>query len=118
MACHCFLFSPISDNLITVYAEWDFARIHGIVWGWAAIIWIYTIITYLPLVVLKFISCYALSDDAWDSMIQNKTTFTTKKDYGKGEREAQWASWGSMYTSQSPRLQKAMDYFMIRATGN
>ena len=24
-------------------------------------------------------------------MLQNKTAFTTKKDYGKGEREAQWA---------------------------
>lgn len=59
-------------TLITVYANWDFARIHGIGWGWAAIIWIYTIITYLPLDVLKFISRYALSGDAWDSMIQNK----------------------------------------------
>ncbi|CAK9146609.1 unnamed protein product [Ilex paraguariensis] len=25
-------------------------------------------------------------------MIQNKTAFTMKKDYGKGEREAQWAT--------------------------
>lgn len=25
-------------------------------------------------------------------MIQNKTAFTSKKDYGRGEREAQWAT--------------------------
>ncbi|KAH0707005.1 hypothetical protein KY289_012081 [Solanum tuberosum] len=86
-----FFLAQFLATLITVYANWSFARIHGIGWGWAAIIWVYTIITYLPLDVLKFISRYALSGDAWDSMIQNKTAFTTKKDYGKGEREAQWA---------------------------
>ncbi|OIT38476.1 PREDICTED: ATPase 9, plasma membrane-type-like [Nicotiana attenuata] len=86
-----FLLAQFVATLITVYANWNFARIHGIGWGWAAIIWIYTIITYIPLDILKFISRYALSGEAWNSMIQNKTAFTTKKDYGKGEREAQWA---------------------------
>ncbi|XP_016454590.1 ATPase 9, plasma membrane-type-like [Nicotiana tabacum] len=86
-----FLLAQFVATLITVYANWTFARIHGIGWGWAAIIWIYTIITYIPLDVLKFISRYTLSGEAWNSMIQNKTAFTTKKDYGKGEREAQWA---------------------------
>ncbi|GJV55347.1 ATPase 9 [Tanacetum coccineum] len=33
---------------------------------------------------------YSLSGRAWDNMLQNKTAFTTKKDYGRGEREAQW----------------------------
>lgn len=115
-------------TVIAVYAEWDFARIHGIGWGWAGVIWIYSIITYFPLDVLKFIIRYGLSGKAWDNMLQNKvcqsfiqlenaetqskngwlfsltlylttlwlvslpqTAFTTKKDYGKGEREAQWA---------------------------
>ncbi|KAG5593626.1 hypothetical protein H5410_034858 [Solanum commersonii] len=52
---------------------------------------VYTIITYLPQDVLKFIIRFGLSGRAWDTMIQNKTAFTTKKDYGRGEREAQWA---------------------------
>nr|GLL20188.1 plasma membrane ATPase 4 isoform X1 [Ipomoea trifida] len=34
---------------------------------------------------------YILSGKAWVSMLENKTAFTTKKDYGKEEREAQWA---------------------------
>ncbi|KAH0874413.1 hypothetical protein HID58_071775 [Brassica napus] len=38
-----------------------------------------------------FIIRYALSGRAWDNVIENKTAFTSKKDYGKGEREAQWA---------------------------
>lgn len=78
-------------TVIAVYANWEFARIKGIGWGWAGVIWIYSIITYFPLDILKFIIGLALSGKAWDSMIQNKTAFTTKKDYGKGEREAQWA---------------------------
>ncbi|KAE8718458.1 Plasma membrane ATPase [Hibiscus syriacus] len=28
---------------------------------------------------------------AWNNLLQNKTAFSTKKDYGKGERGAQWA---------------------------
>lgn len=86
-----FVAAQLVATLIAVYAHWGFARIHGIGWGWAGVIWIYSIITYLPLDVLKFIIRYALTGKAWDNMLQNKTAFTTKKDYGKGEREAQWA---------------------------
>ncbi|KAL2481198.1 ATPase 8 [Abeliophyllum distichum] len=78
-------------TIIAVYASWGFARIQGIGWGWAGAIWIVSIVTYFPLDVLKFIIRCALSGKSWDNMIQNKTAFTTKKDYGKGEREAQWA---------------------------
>ncbi|KAL3535030.1 hypothetical protein ACH5RR_003491 [Cinchona calisaya] len=86
-----FLIAQLLATVIAVYATWSFARIQGIGWGWAGVIWIFSIVTYFPLDVLKFIIRYALSGKAWDSMIQNKTAFTTKKDYGKGEREAQWA---------------------------
>ncbi|XP_073147689.1 ATPase 8, plasma membrane-type [Henckelia pumila] len=86
-----FLIAQLVATAIAVYASWGFARIQGIGWGWAGVIWIYSIVTYFPLDVLKFIIRYGLSGKAWDSMIQNKTAFTTKKDYGKGEREAQWA---------------------------
>ncbi|KAL0282510.1 UNVERIFIED_CONTAM: ATPase 8, plasma membrane-type [Sesamum radiatum] len=86
-----FLIAQLLATIIAVYAHWEFARIKGIGWGWAAIIWIYTIITYIPLDIIKFGIRFALSGKAWDSMIQKRIAFTTKKDYGKGEREAQWA---------------------------
>ncbi|KAL0451710.1 UNVERIFIED_CONTAM: ATPase 8, plasma membrane-type [Sesamum latifolium] len=86
-----FLIAQLLATIIAVYAHWEFARIKGIGWGWAAIIWIYTIITYFPLDIIKFGIRFALSGKAWDSMIQKRIAFTTKKDYGKGEREAQWA---------------------------
>ncbi|KAK4431832.1 ATPase 8, plasma membrane-type [Sesamum alatum] len=86
-----FLIAQLLATIIAVYAHWGFARIHGIGWAWGGVIWVYSIVTYFPLDILKFIIRFALSGKAWDSMIENKTAFTTKKDYGRGEREAQWA---------------------------
>ncbi|KAG5379944.1 hypothetical protein IGI04_027786 [Brassica rapa subsp. trilocularis] len=86
-----FFIAQLVATIIAVYANWDFARIRGTGWGWAGVIWLYSIVTYIPLDILKFIIRYALSGRAWDNVIENKTAFTSKKDYGKGEREAQWA---------------------------
>ncbi|XVF26504.1 hypothetical protein REPUB_Repub14bG0022200 [Reevesia pubescens] len=86
-----FLLAQLVATVLAVYANWGFARIKGIGWGWAGVIWIYSIVFYIPLDVLKFLIRYSLSGKAWDNLLQNKTAFTTKKDYGKGEREAQWA---------------------------
>ncbi|KAA8540531.1 hypothetical protein F0562_024550 [Nyssa sinensis] len=86
-----FILAQLVATIIAVYANWGFARIHGIGWGWAGVIWLYSIIFYFPLDIFKFFIRYALSGKAWDNLLQNKTAFTTKKDYGKGEREAQWA---------------------------
>ncbi|GAA0172932.1 hypothetical protein Leryth_001216 [Lithospermum erythrorhizon] len=86
-----FFIAQLVATLIAVYANWEFARIKGCGWGWAGVIWLYSIVFYVPLDVMKFSIRYILSGKAWDSMIENKTAFTTKKDYGKEEREAQWA---------------------------
>ncbi|XP_022998772.1 ATPase 9, plasma membrane-type-like [Cucurbita maxima] len=87
-----FFVAQLVATLIAVYANWDFAVMKGIGWGWAGVIWIYSIVFYIPLDVLKFATRYALSGKAWDNMLQNKIAFTSKKDYGIGEREAQWAA--------------------------
>lgn len=79
-------------TLIAVYANWEFARIHGCGWGWAGVVWLFSVVTYFPLDLLKFAIRYILSGKAWDNLLENKTAFTTKKDYGKEEREAQWAT--------------------------
>ncbi|KAL7224802.1 hypothetical protein ACSBR1_026145 [Camellia fascicularis] len=86
-----FLVAQLVATLIAVYANWGFARIKGVGWGWAGVIWIYSIVFYVPLDVMKFTIRYILSGKAWVNMLENKTAFTTKKDYGKEEREAQWA---------------------------
>ncbi|CAN1328157.1 ATPase 8, plasma membrane-type [Linum perenne] len=86
-----FLIAQLIATIIAVYAKWNFASIEGIGWRWAGVIWLFSIITYIPLDVLKFLTRYALTGDAWGNYLENKTAFTTKKDFGKGEREAQWA---------------------------
>ncbi|KAB2604824.1 plasma membrane ATPase 4-like [Pyrus ussuriensis x Pyrus communis] len=86
-----FMIAQLIATLIAVYANWSFARIHGCGWGWAGVIWIYSIVFYFPLDLMKFAIRYILSGKAWLNLLENKTAFTTKKDYGKEEREAQWA---------------------------
>ncbi|XAR66793.1 Proton-exporting ATPase [Bertholletia excelsa] len=86
-----FALAQLLATILAVYANWEFAHISGCGWGWAGVIWLFSLVTYIPLDILKFITRFALSGKAWNGMIQNKTAFTTKKDYGKGEREAQWA---------------------------
>ncbi|TYJ32907.1 hypothetical protein E1A91_A05G068100v1 [Gossypium mustelinum] len=87
-----FVIAQLVATLIAVYANWGFARIKGMGWGWAGVIWLYSVVTYIPLDLIKFAIRYVLSGKAWDNLLENKTAFTTKKDYGKEEREAQWAA--------------------------
>ncbi|KAE8702061.1 Plasma membrane ATPase [Hibiscus syriacus] len=86
-----FIIAQLVATVIAVYADWGFARIKGIGWGWAGVIWLYSIVFYIPLDLMKFAIRYILSGKAWLNLLENKTAFTTKKDYGKEEREAQWA---------------------------
>ncbi|CAM8894781.1 unnamed protein product [Rhodiola kirilowii] len=87
-----FLIAQLIATLVAVYANWGFARIQGIGWGWAGVIWIYSVVFYFPLDIFKFGTRYALSGKAWNNLFDNKTAFSNKKDYGKEEREAQWAT--------------------------
>lgn len=59
-------------TLIAVYANWGFAKIKGIGWGWAGVIWLYSIIFYFPLDVIKFFVRYTLSGKAWNNLYDNK----------------------------------------------
>ncbi|QCD95226.1 H+-transporting ATPase [Vigna unguiculata] len=87
-----FLIAQLIATVIAVYADWEFAKIKGIGWGWAGVIWLYSIITYIPMDILKFIVRYSLTGKAWNNITENRVAFTSKNDYGKGEREAQWAA--------------------------
>ncbi|XP_048436337.1 plasma membrane ATPase 4-like isoform X2 [Pyrus x bretschneideri] len=80
---HTMIMSKVA-TLIAVYANWCFARIKGSGWGWAGVIWLHS--TYVPLDFLKFAIRYIQSGKAWNNLLENK------KDYGKEEREAQWAA--------------------------
>ncbi|KAL5725052.1 P-type H(+)-exporting transporter [Ranunculus cassubicifolius] len=86
-----FAVAQLIATLIAVYANWGFAAIEGIGWGWAGVIWLYNIIFYFPLDVIKFMIRYALSGRAWDLVIEQRIAFTRQKDFGKEARELKWA---------------------------
>ncbi|KAM7509981.1 hypothetical protein LguiB_008856 [Lonicera macranthoides] len=86
-----FLVAQLVATLIAVYANWSFAAIKGIGWGWAGVIWLYNLVFYFPLDFLKFFIRYAMSGRAWDLVIEQRVAFTRKKDFGKEDRELKWA---------------------------
>ncbi|RDY06448.1 ATPase 10, plasma membrane-type, partial [Mucuna pruriens] len=85
-----FVIAQLVATLIAVYAYISFAKISGIGWRWAGVIWLYSLIFYIPLDIIKFTVRYALSGDAWNLLFERKTAFTSKKDYGKEDRAAKW----------------------------
>ncbi|KAL5583340.1 hypothetical protein UlMin_015782 [Ulmus minor] len=85
-----FVIAQLVATVIAVYAHISFAYIRGIGWGWAGVIWLYSLIFYIPLDIIKFTVRYALSGEAWNLLFDRKTAFSTKKDYGKEDRAAQW----------------------------
>ncbi|XP_021761848.1 ATPase 10, plasma membrane-type-like [Chenopodium quinoa] len=82
-----FVVAQLVASLITVYANIGFASISGIGWGWVGVIWLYSLVFYFPLDIIKFIVRYALSGEAWNLLFDKKTAFSSKKDYGKEEWE-------------------------------
>ncbi|GAU48932.1 hypothetical protein TSUD_373410 [Trifolium subterraneum] len=53
MLLGAFIAAQLVATSIAVYAHWDFAKINGIGWEWAGAIWIYSVVTYIPLDILK-----------------------------------------------------------------
>ncbi|GAB2289571.1 ATPase 4, plasma membrane-type [Dionaea muscipula] len=86
-----FFVAQMIATLITVYANWAFAAIEGVGWGWAGIIWLFNIISYVLLDFLKFFIRYTMSGNAWDLVIEQRTAFTRKEHFGKEERRRKWA---------------------------
>ncbi|KAI3977985.1 hypothetical protein MKX01_032362 [Papaver californicum] len=86
-----FFGAQLIATLIAVYANWSFAAIQGIGWGWAGVIWLYNIVTYIPLDIIKFLTCYALRGRAWDLVTEKRTAFTRQKHFGKEARQLEWA---------------------------
>ncbi|CAN1152461.1 ATPase 7, plasma membrane-type [Linum perenne] len=87
-----FLIAQLIATVISAEANWEFAGIRSIGWGWTGAIWVFNIVTYLLLDPIKFIVMYALSGRAWGLVVDKRTAFSSKKDFGKEEREAAWAT--------------------------
>lgn len=58
--------------MIAVYAHIEFASISGIGWGWAGVIWLYSLIFYIPLDIIKFAVRYGLTGEAWNLLFDKK----------------------------------------------
>ncbi|XP_047074807.1 plasma membrane ATPase-like [Lolium rigidum] len=86
-----FMAAQLVATLIAVYADMPFAKMKGVGWGWAGVIWLFSIVTYIPLDVLKFAIRYFLSGRGWSNVFDGKTAFAQGVDYGTDKRKAEWA---------------------------
>ncbi|XP_045788161.1 plasma membrane ATPase 1 [Trifolium pratense] len=87
-----FIVAQLVATFISAYANWEIAGIRGIGMGWALVIWLFNIVTYVFLDPLKFAVAYQLSGRAWNLVVNQRTAFTNKNDFGKESREAAWAA--------------------------
>ncbi|MCO5563442.1 hypothetical protein L7F22_017084 [Adiantum nelumboides] len=72
-----FVMAQLIATFVAVYAKWGFANVEGIGWKWAGIIWLYSVVTYAALDVLKFSIVYILKGNPWKYLTE-KTVFTSK----------------------------------------
>ncbi|XP_044494134.1 plasma membrane ATPase 1-like isoform X2 [Mangifera indica] len=87
-----FVIAQLIASLISATATSEFAGIRKIGWGWTGVIWLFNIATYLLLDPIKFAVRYALSGRAWGLIVDKRTAFTNKKDFGMEARAAAWAT--------------------------
>mmetsp|Transcript_6252 Transcript_6252/g.15831 ORF Transcript_6252/g.15831 Transcript_6252/m.15831 type:complete len:1005 (-) Transcript_6252:441-3455(-) len=50
-----FIVAQVVATLIAVYANWGFTQVGGMGWGWALAVWVWDIIWFLPLDLLKIV---------------------------------------------------------------
>nr|XP_017233966.1 PREDICTED: plasma membrane ATPase 1-like isoform X3 [Daucus carota subsp. sativus] len=110
-----FIVAQLIATVISAVVTWDVAEIVKIGWKWTAVIWIYNILTYLLLDPIKFGVRYALSGRAWGLILEQKTAFTTQKDFGREAREAKWATeQRTLHGLQSSETKMFADNYNIR----
>lgn len=61
-------------TILSATATSKFCGIRKIGWGWALVIWLYNILSYLLLDPIKFAIRYALSGKAWNLVLNKKVS--------------------------------------------
>ncbi|WVZ55730.1 hypothetical protein U9M48_006354 [Paspalum notatum var. saurae] len=86
-----FIVAQLVATLIAVHATIGFASISAIGWRWAGAIWLYSLVFYVPLDLIKIAVRYILSGKAWNLLFHGKIAFTRKKDSWTEDQDARWA---------------------------
>ncbi|KAF7825075.1 plasma membrane ATPase 1 [Senna tora] len=87
-----FIVAQLIATIISATVTWKTAGIRSIGWGWTGVIWLFNIVTYVFLDPSKFVIRYALSGRAWNLVVDQRTAFNNKNDFGREAREAAWAA--------------------------
>eukprot|EP00612_Vaucheria_litorea_P006482 CAMPEP_0171470554 /NCGR_PEP_ID=MMETSP0946-20130122/214_1 /TAXON_ID=109269 /ORGANISM="Vaucheria litorea, Strain CCMP2940" /LENGTH=1078 /DNA_ID=CAMNT_0011999947 /DNA_START=47 /DNA_END=3280 /DNA_ORIENTATION=+ len=67
-----FCLAQLVATFIAVYANWPFTAIYGCGWGWAAIIWVWSIIFYIPVDLFKMLTHYIIDGNPWKGVTEQR----------------------------------------------
>ncbi|KAK7857722.1 plasma membrane atpase 2 [Quercus suber] len=84
-----FFIAQTIATVISATANWKFARIKSISWGWIGVIWLYNILTYFLLDPLKFAVRYALRGLPWALVVDQRAAWAAKQRTLHGLRSAE-----------------------------
>mmetsp|Transcript_2293 Transcript_2293/g.4200 ORF Transcript_2293/g.4200 Transcript_2293/m.4200 type:complete len:388 (-) Transcript_2293:272-1435(-) len=59
-------------TFLVVYADWPFTAISPIGWGWAGIIWVWSIIWFLPVDLWKIVTLWLLYGNPWKAASEQR----------------------------------------------
>jgi hypothetical protein len=71
------LYSQVA-TAISAFANWEIAGIRSIGMGWAGVIWLFNIVTYVFLDPLKFAVAYQQSGRAWNLVVNQRVSTMTE----------------------------------------
>lgn len=67
-----FVLAQFIATIIAVYADWEFTFIKPIGWGWAAVVWVWSLLWYIPLDLVKIGTSWILNGNPWKQVNQRK----------------------------------------------
>ena len=73
----------VISSLLVLVPDHLFSLLPGVTWLWS-------VVTFFPLDIVKFAIRFVLSGRAWDTMFR-RTAFRQDKNFGRAEQQARWA---------------------------
>ena len=67
-----FVVAQLIATLIAVYANWPFTAIQPMGWGWAAIVWVWSILWFIPLDLFKIAVSWAINGNPWTGLTEHR----------------------------------------------
>ena len=81
-----FIIAQFIATIISVYADWGFTQVEGVGWGWAACIWVWSIVWFIPIDLPKLLVASFFRTEHPFRSVLNHRLFTYMGIHSAGRR--------------------------------